>query len=65
MNNLKSFYERLSRYDRAVFREHIMQMCGWAYGTFYYKMKHGNISKLEEKVVDETINAFLSRGWND
>jgi hypothetical protein len=44
-----------------MFREAIIDACGWSYGTFYYKLKHGNFSKLEYKVVDDYIKAFFFR----
>ena len=59
--NILKIYKQLPRSDKAIFREAIMQACGWAYGTFYYKMNHGNISKLERKVVSEYVEAFLSK----
>lgn len=59
--NILEIYKQLPRSDKSIFREAIMQACGWAYGTFYYKMNHGNISKLERKVVGEFIQAYLSK----
>ncbi|MBR5086774.1 MAG: hypothetical protein IKX31_07190 [Muribaculaceae bacterium] len=59
MNILKHFYIQLSRYNKSRFRDALIEACGWSYGTFYYKMKHGNISKLELEVVSDHIKAFL------
>lgn len=61
MTMIKKIYKQLPKSDKAIFRESIMQACGWAYGTFYYKMNHGNISKLERKVVNDFIEAFLNK----
>ena len=59
--NILKIYRQLPKSDKPIFREAIMQACGWAYGTFYYKMKHGNISKLESKVVSDFVKEFLAR----
>ena len=60
MNILKHYYSKLSRYNKSMFREAIIDPCGWSYGTFYYKLNHGNFSKLEHKVVYEHIQNHLS-----
>ena len=60
MHILKDYYIRLSRFDKSVLRDSLMKACGWSYGTFYYKLNHGNFSKLEHKVVYEHIQNHLS-----
>ena len=59
--NILKIYQQLSKSDKANFRQALMQACGWAYGTFYYKMNHGNISKLEREVVSEYIKTHITK----
>ena len=59
--NILKIYQQLSKSDKASFRQALMQACGWAYGTFYYKMNHGNISKLEREVVSEYIKTHITK----
>jgi len=56
---MHEIYSRLKRSEKCRFREIMMKECGWAYGTFYYKLKHHNFSKLEKQVVQDICLAFL------
>lgn len=57
---MESIYKQLKKADKCRFREIMMKRCGWAYGTFYYKMKHRNFSKLEKEVVKDVCCTFVS-----
>ena len=50
----------LPRSRKPKFRTKVSDACGWSYGTFYYKLSHGNLSKLERKVVFEIISGYQS-----
>jgi hypothetical protein len=58
MNILKDYYIRLSRFDKSVLRDSLMKACGWSYGTFYYKLSHNNLSRLERKAIKEIILSY-------
>jgi len=57
--NISNFYFGLPKTKKPRFRESVTDACGWSYGTFYYKLNHGNFSKLELKEVLEIIKAYL------
>ena len=58
--NIAEFYFDLPRSRKPKFRTKVSDACGWSYGTFYYKLSHGNLSKLERKVVFEIISGYQS-----
>lgn len=59
MVNISKFYFELPKKKRSKFRVKVSNACGWSYGTFYYKLNHGNFSKLERKAIFEIINGYL------
>lgn len=59
MVNISKFYFELPKKRRSKFRVKVSNACGWSYGTFYYKLNHGNFSKLERKAIFEIINGYL------
>ncbi len=58
--NISNFYFGLPRTKRPKFRKTVSEACGWSYGTFYYKLNHGNLSKLEKRAVFSIINRFAT-----
>ena len=55
MTNIARFYYELPKARKPRFRVLVSDACGWSYGTFYYKLKNGNISKLENLVISEIM----------
>jgi len=42
-----TFYEQLTAPTRIRFMHSARLACDWSHSTFYYKVKHGNLSILE------------------
>lgn len=42
-----TFYQQLSAKSRIMFMHSARLACNWSHSTFYYKVKHGNLSVLE------------------
>ena len=57
--DLAHIFNHLPKDSRPKFRILVSESCGWSYGTFYYKLKHGNFSKLELQVIEPIVKAFL------
>lgn len=56
---LYQLYYGLLKSERSELRIKISEACGWAYGTFYYKLKHGNFSKLEFEAIQSIVDDYL------
>jgi hypothetical protein len=56
--SISNFYYGLPRRKKPSFREKVNRVCGWSYGTFYYKLSHNNLSRLERKAIKEIILSY-------
>jgi len=61
MTNLGDFFDFLSKTQRRVFMDVAGIRIGWVRSTFYYKVRHGNLTMLEEKVLAEITNDFVEK----
>lgn len=57
--DLARFYKTVHKKSRCRFREAICTACDWSYSTFYYKMRHKNISRLEHMAISPIIEAYI------
>ena len=46
------------RIDRVIFRTQVLEATGWAYTTFYNKMRNGNFKKWELEKVLPIVDNF-------
>lgn len=59
IQNFRIFYEKLGRRKRKnAFRDAVCEQTGWAYSTFYAKMKLGNVYKHESPIVRSVMEQF-------
>lgn len=56
--SISTFYNDLPRRKKSRFRERVNKVCGWSYGTFYYKLSHNNLTRLERKAVGDIIKSY-------
>lgn len=61
-NAFTAFYQQLSPSTRIKFMHSARLVCGWSHSTFYYKVKHQNLSVLE---TIEIIKLAKLYGAND
>jgi len=58
MNDIAIFYNRQRKPTRNLFRDIVLDVCGWSHGTFYYKLHHGNYSPLEHDFLTSLVESF-------
>ncbi len=46
------------RIDRVIFRTQVLEATGWAYTTFYNKMRNGKLKKWELEKVLPIVDNF-------
>ena len=62
IKNFRDFYEKLGKRKRKTeFRDAVCTQVGWAYSTFYSKMKNGNIYRDEAPMVRFVMCQFETR----
>lgn len=61
MLNFCNFYQSLDKTQRMVFRDTLDIQLDWGKSTFYAKMNHGNLTKLEEEKISLILFDFTSR----
>ena len=62
IENFRNFYVELRKNRlKTQFRDEICQATGWAYSTFYAKMKSGNIYRAEAPIVKSIIENFRKK----
>lgn len=49
------YYKELPEYKKIQFRQQAMAITGWSRSTFFYKMQHGRLNKLEIDALEELI----------
>lgn len=55
---LKKFYDTLNEPDKKKFVRVITDTTGWALATFYYKLRHNNLSLLEKAAISKIIESW-------
>lgn len=59
IENFRIFYVELRKNKlKTQFRDEICKATGWAYSTFYHKMKYGNVYRDEAPIVKSIIETF-------
>lgn len=62
MQNFSTFYLKLKkRAKRTAFRDEVMDVLGWKYSTFYYKMSTGNIYVREADLLQSVIDKYSDK----
>ena len=62
IENFRIFYVELKKNKwKRQFRDELCQATGWAYSTFYAKMKSGNIYRAEAPIVKSIIENFRKK----
>ena len=62
IQNFRDFYENLGKRKRKTrFRDAICSQTGWAYSTFYAKMKNGNIYRDESPIVRTIMEQYTRK----
>lgn len=61
MLNFCNFYQSLDKTQRMVFRDTLDIQLDWGKSTFYYKMNHGHLTKLEEEKISLILSDFKNR----
>ena len=59
IENFRIFYVELRKNKvKTQFRDEMCKATGWAYSTFYRKMKYGNVYRDEAPIVKSVIENF-------
>ena len=62
IENFRIFYVELRKNKvKTLFRDQMCKATGWAYSTFYAKMKSGNIYRAEAPIVKSIIENFRKK----
>ena len=62
IENFRNFYVELRKNRlKTQFRDEICKATGWAYSTFYHKMKYGNVYRDEAPIVKSIIENFRKK----
>ena len=62
IQDFRIFYVELKKNKwKRQFRDELCQATGWAYSTFYAKMKSGNIYRTEAPIVKSIIENFRKK----
>ena len=66
IQDFRIFYVGLKKNKwKRQFRDELCQATGWAYSTFYAKMKSGNIYRAEAPIVKSIIENFKKDNEKD
>ena len=66
IENFRIFYVELKKNKwKRQFRDELCQATGWAYSTFYAKMKSGKIYRAEAPIVKSIIENFKKNNEKD
>jgi len=66
IQNFSEFYKKLGKRKRkSRFRDAVCAQTGWAYSTFYAKMKQGNTYTFEAPIVRQVMEQFPIHRSND
>ena len=55
---ISDYYNSLDKEAKKDFRRRVLEETDFSYATFYYKMRNGNWTKVETKVINSIIETI-------